>query len=333
MKKILSILLALIFCFGTLISCGNEEYSSSKSESSSEFVEESSSQSQGEETDSEMNSETIPEKEYRSYIFRDVMDIKYDTWLIKGLVRPIIDHCEKTINGRVYSPTTKVDAYLYDGYLKATDYYDAGSGASFIVEQTEDGASIEDAEVYYFNCPVKDKYAERFKESEISISKIAMDFAKEYISDFSIYKLDIDAVQVAVGTNSGLYATKYTFSRKINGYSTTDNLSITVTFGGTIEEFSIGQIGAFDEVEKTVDFEKVEESVKKELEYECYKLDVDMSAVSPQSSRLIKRDDGRIVLAQVFTITVNKPNEEFLQKNMTIITPLDFEPFEINIEK
>jgi hypothetical protein len=161
-----------------------------------------------------------------------------------------------------------------------------------------------------------------------------MDFAKEYnITDFSLYNLDIIGVQVAVGTNSGLYATKYTFSRKINGYSTTDYLSITVTFGGTIEEFSIGQIGAFDEVEKTVDFEKVEESVKKELEYECYKLDVDMTAVSPQSSRLIKRDDGRIVLAQVFTITVNKPNEEFLQKSMTIITPLDFEPFEINIEK
>ncbi len=180
---------------------------------------------------------------------------------------------------------------------------------------------------------MEDKSEERFKESESPISKIAMDFAKEYISDFSTYKLDVDSVQVSAGTNSGFYATKYTFRKTIKGHSTTDNLSVTVTYGGTIEEFSIGQIGAFDEVEKTVDFEKVEQSVRKELEYECYKLDVDMTAVSPLSSRIIKRDDGRIVLAQVFTITVNKPNEEFLQKSMTIITPLDFEPFEINIEK
>ena len=36
MKKLLSILLALIFCFGTLISCGNEESSSSESDQESE---------------------------------------------------------------------------------------------------------------------------------------------------------------------------------------------------------------------------------------------------------------------------------------------------------
>ena len=330
MKKILSLLLALTFCFIALISCGNEESSSSQSESSQESI----SQSQSEENNSETNSETIPEKEYRSYIFRDVMDIKYDTWLVEGSMCPITDSYEKIINGKVYSPTLKNYAFLYDGYLTATYYYDSNSGARFITEKTDNETSIENAKVFYFSCPVEDKSMERFKKSETPVPKIVMDFAKEYnITDFSLYNLDTIGVEVSPGTNSGFYATKYTFSRKVNGYSTTDYLSITVTFGGTIEEFSIGQIGAFDEVEKTVDFEKVEESVKKELEYECYKLDVDMTAVSPRSSRLIKRDDGRIVLAQVFTITVNKPNEDFLQKNMTIITPLDFEPFEINIEK
>ncbi len=114
MKKLLSILLALILCFGLLISCGNEEFSSSQSESGKS--EESYSQSQSEESSSEI----VSQKEYKSYVFRDVMDIKYDTWYVNGWVRPIVDPLEKTINGKVYSLTTKNDAFLYDGYLTAT---------------------------------------------------------------------------------------------------------------------------------------------------------------------------------------------------------------------
>ena len=333
MRKILSILLALILCLGALVSCGNEESSSSESD------QEGVSQSQGEENSSETNSETTPEKEYRSYVFRDVMKVIYgmesDMWKESDEKQIPFENCEKTINGIEYSPTYAIRTVeLYNGYVKAVRCSDIDNKALYFIEYGEN-TSLENSKVISFYDLSIVPTDEAQKTSEIPQIKIAVDFAKEYIKDFYDYDYSSTSFEIDDDCDNcpiTYYATKYLFSKKINGHFTTDEVSVTVSNSGKIIAFSIGQIGAFDEVEKTVDFEKVEESVKKELEYECYKLDVDMTAVSPLSSRIIKRDDGRIVLAQAFTITVNKPNEEFLQKSMTIITPLDFEPFEINIE-
>ena len=87
MKKLLSILLALIFCFSALISCGNEESSSSQSEMNSESSSESvvQSESTGEESKSEVpsetESETILDDSVLNNITRDTFANAYQSWI------------------------------------------------------------------------------------------------------------------------------------------------------------------------------------------------------------------------------------------------------------
>ncbi len=87
MKKLLSILLALILCFGLLISCGNEESSSSQSEKKSESSSESvvQSESTGEESKSEVPTETETETNLGEGVVlgvtRDTFATAYESWI------------------------------------------------------------------------------------------------------------------------------------------------------------------------------------------------------------------------------------------------------------
>ncbi len=87
MKKLLSILLALILCFGLLISCGNEENSSSQSEKKSESSSESVVQSEStcEESTSEVPTETETETNLGEGVVlgvtRDTFATAYESWI------------------------------------------------------------------------------------------------------------------------------------------------------------------------------------------------------------------------------------------------------------
>ena len=79
MKKILSMLLALMFCFGALISCGNEENSSSSSESV--FQTESASEEHKSEVTTETETETNLGEGVVLGITRDTFANAYESWI------------------------------------------------------------------------------------------------------------------------------------------------------------------------------------------------------------------------------------------------------------
>ena len=299
MKKIVSFILLLCLCIG-MIGC---------------------------------NSTDNTPKEYTSYVAYDFPWIgetqENALWYSTAGDQGVYGTYEKTINEITYSSKSAHTVQMYNGYIKATAFYDAERQVDFLVEY--DASSLDTARVIYFALPYSsiDRCEEVTKNSEIPVSKIAIDFAKQYITDIYSYKLEQCTVPVAPDLNCGYYAMKFVFRKEINGYSTTDYISITITNGGTIESFAIGQIGAFDECQANVDFAKVKESVDNAVKAECDKHGIEMTDVIPTASRLIKRYDGRIVLASAFDFVIDKPNADYTRNSFCVVTPLDFEPFDM----
>lgn len=305
MNKIFSILLALIFCFGTLVSCKNEEE---------------------------------PQNPYTSYLFDDsnfeFWEERYSSewWGLthSQIPNPVKPTLQIELFGKTYTGEYCETSCRENGYILGDVYFDAENKAEFVIEPLD--SENAKPKIFHFRQEISRKEEKEYNGSSSPSIKMAADIALQYTDSLKEYTLDTKDLLVAPGTNSGGYGTEYVFEKKVNDYLTTDYISIAITNRGTVERITIGQTGAFDEVEKTVDFEKVKESVSEKLELVCKEKGVDISNSIYFGGRLLKRYDERIVLVSSYWI-YKIVDGEYISETFTIITPLDFEPFEINIEK
>lgn len=99
---------------------------------------------------------------------------------------------------------------------------------------------------FYTNEPIKD--------DNIKTNNEAIDFAttiaKNYIDiiDYEIFPEDEDVIKYEIdGKEFSLFLYTITFARKINGYLTSDYISIKITSKGNIASIKMGDIGVFND--------------------------------------------------------------------------------------
>lgn len=127
--------------------------------------------------------------------------------------------------------------------------------------------------------------------SATECKQIAEALAKSYI-DISEYRTE---------ENIGDFLYSITYFREIDGYRTTDQLSISVTYKGEIFSFSRTNLGSFADVsEIDYDHEKIEHAVHRKIK-EIYSDENKHIGYNINSVVLIRLDDGSI--AFLFEIT------------------------------
>ena len=284
MKKTFSIILLLCLCLG-VVSCSPEEKVYNSKISSEAFV-----------------LHTVPEKEV--YVYFDY------------IMPPDGEHRKPKVvsfNGETYT-SEKYDYtendYKYGSAMKR-DYYYAGNGVSFAVESGTD-------RLVYFHQSFDIR--EETANGETPPLTIAQEIAKQYLGDLSSY--DTKREFLYVSENGEDYATKYTYTKSVQGYSTTDFLSVTVTNSGKIESFSAGQIGAFDSIEK-INTEKVEESINNVLAEKFEKDGVVITEKLSFGKRIVLLESKEVHLASCYCVWTKGADGAEKYEYVTVLTYLE----------
>ena len=285
MKKLLSIIFLSCLCLHVFASCneGGEKYVSEISKEG--FV-----------------LDNLPEDE--GYVY-------FDHIKPPDNARPE----SKTIafNGKDYTSTRYMNTendYRYGAAIKR-DYYYARDGVSFAVESGTD-------RLVYFHQSLDIR--EETANGETPPLTIAQEIAKQYLGDLSSY--DTKREFLYVSENGEDYATKYTYTKSVQGYSTTDFLSVTVTNSGKIESFSAGQIGAFDSIEK-INTEKVEESINNVLAEKFEKDGVVITEKLSFGKRIVLLESKEVHLASCYCVWTKGADGAEKYEYVTVLTHLE----------
>ena len=285
MKKLLSIIFLSCLCLHVFASCneGGEKYVSEISKEG--FV-----------------LDNLPEDE--GYVY-------FDHIKPPDNARPE----SKTIafNGKDYTSTRYMNTendYRYGAAIKR-DYYYARDGVSFALETGTD-------RLVYFHQSFDIR--EETAYGEVAPLTIAQEIAKQYLGDLSFY--DTKREFLYVSENGEDYATKYTYTKSVQGYSTTDFLSVTVTNSGKIESFSAGQIGAFDSIEK-INTEKVEESINNVLAEKFEKDGVVITEKLSFGKRIVLLESKEVHLASCYCVWTKGADGAEKYEYVTVLTHLE----------
>lgn len=285
MKKLLSIIFLSCLCLHVFASCneGGEKYVSEISKEG--FV-----------------LDNLPEDE--GYVY-------FDHIKPPDNARPE----SKTIafNGKDYTSTRYMNTendYRYGAAIKR-DYYYARDGVSFALETGTD-------RLVYFGQSIDIRQETALGDT--SSLTVAQEIAKQYLGDPSLYDLKTETLYVS--ENGIDYGTKYTYTKRALGYSTTDFLCVSITNSGKIYELSIGQTGVFDALEE-FDKSKVEESIK-DIIYSTYEKDgAKITGQQPRGSRLVVLENGKIVLASNYYIWIKDGNGLETLEHSTVLTYIE----------
>ena len=199
----------------------------------------------------------------------------------------------------------------YGGNIKR-DYYYVGDGVSFAVESGTD-------RIVYFRQAFLDLKTESVR-GETSKLTIAQDIAKQYLGDLFLY--DLKSETLYVSENGVDYGTKYTYTKRVQGYSTTDFLCVSVTNSGKIEKLSIGQTGAFDSIEK-INTEKIEESISNVLAENFEKDGTVITEKLSCGKRIVLLESGEVHLASCYYVWTKGADGAEKYEYVTVLTHLE----------
>ena len=236
MKKLVAILLTLVFCLGIFVSCDNE-------------------------TPTESSSEDILYKSEEIHLDTSGVVLPFDNDICNiGVV-----FCEKD---NMLDKQLLVYGKLYDGSYISTNQINLTNAKIDYYENKESGVSFAFFEntdnLKYFKQKIPNYSDEKNNVPNEDLMRIAQELANRYLTDTSLYEVHSEKLYEYPGTNEMPYAEMFIYVKKVQGYYTNDYFYTVITNSGIVAEISIGQIGVFDDLYK-IDNSKLRESIESEL--------------------------------------------------------------------
>lgn len=278
MKKSISIILLLCLCFG-VVSCTPDEPEIS------------------------YESEIIDENGFFNLVI-------FERHGAVGIEESITERHmpDKTIEfmGKAYTGRYQHSSIPIKGLLPSYKaYYDAKNKVSFYVDEIT-------GNVIYFARNTQDVIAEEKQAIERgnvhTVLFNARNIANEYVGNISEYHITIDGLDENPIDNTDGYGWNVTYTKNVQGYPTSDYISISITHSGIIEEFRIGCIGAFDDFEQEIDADKVEESIKSKLSSFYGEKGSTINDILFADEYLFKTSDGKVCLLSDVTVYLTLPD-------------------------
>ncbi len=252
MKTYISIISILLSLLLILSSCNLKNNSSTESSTVNNYIDHTLEYYTGEVTSSNITSLIA------DFTSNESLAFEIDYWTgIPFFKEDMADkfcnaHGKSYTGSYSYSEIDRWNSYIEDNYL--TEKY------------IEFGFRNDTGKLVYLNLMNSDFFItepylndiDNHYETAVSIAK---DIAKEYVDDISDY------TQIIQKPNNSDKIPCYTikFTRKINGYDSSDYINIRITCNGNLASIKVGDINAFKDVTFHIDSADINESISNKI--------------------------------------------------------------------
>lgn len=246
--------------------------------------------------------------------------IEYDLWPLEIFYK-----------NNMKNKTVSVLGSTFEGEYRSSIVVTLNSFASDKY-RCEDGTEFElrddTGEIVYFGLELENVYKaesklEDLENPEETRMAIARETAKNFVSDIDEYEMSIETSYTTHDYINGGTMTfgTYRFDKKLYGYTTSDYIEILVSPRGTVTGISIGDIGAFDNIDLDFDMDMLNESVisktKQSYENSEYNL-IDCNIIS---YRFGVSPNGDVIAVSGVNVTFQHPDsEEIFNSSLCIYT-------------
>lgn len=157
---------------------------------------------------------------------------------------------------------------------------------------------------------------------------LAIDVASNYVDDINEYTQIFDEdesitrYKERAGKTHQITYHFVTFAKKINGYFSSDYITVKVTSKGTLASIMTGDIGAFDDITLNFDTATMDQSISKKIEstYRESKLNVKKSNIDDQ--KIVLTPNGDICMYSNIAIYGADDSEIEIQTGISLLTIL-----------
>ena len=292
MKKLLAILLTLVLCLGMLVGCGPD---------------------------------STDEISYNTDTF-ETDTISIDVFSRHAIITGESENkrhqpdASITVGGNEYTAEYSNHWYSVRGLMPdRISYYIEENNAHVNIDANSGKLVRFSRSMYDVAKEEKEKNPNSYSTEQNYI--VAYDIAKEYVGDISRYdKVTIRYLDANPLDNGMNYGTEVTFTKTIQGYLTSDIVTVGISNSGIIETIAVGHTGAFDDFNETIDREKVNESINARIKEECDKDGATIDSISYLDQRLFKSTDSKYYLVTDLFLYVTLSNGEKTTMYRTLIT-------------
>lgn len=322
MKKILSLILIMALCFAILSSCGNTEITPTTGSTTGTQASTTATVPLAEIFGATLPAVKAPGgsglTEYRSYVcalanssYAPKMEIDFSN--DKEGIAPPFSSIKVNFEGTEYNLSyTTSSRKTGNMYRKHT--YSFSTLSLYMNEATQEcvGFWFTPAE---FAADDKLPDIENFEDEFLNMSD-------EYVSQFintKDYERTYEIPKFNSLANTKIYKVIYT--KYYNGIKTNDTVDIEITSKGKIKSLHINNVGAFDDITKEIDIDKVNQSVEDKVYTSCSREVLDCE-ISDQYLGFTPEGDLIVISHVNITISHNK-EENIISKVGTILaTPV-----------
>ena len=157
---------------------------------------------------------------------------------------------------------------------------------------------------------------------------LATEIAGEYVDDISEYTRIIEEPRTRYKERDGkTYEITYyviTFAKKVEGYLSTDYISVKVTSKGTLASIIMGDINAFEDIEFDFDLDAVTQSISDKVEatYKNSRFSSDKAIIEDQ--KMVITPNGEVCIYSSIFIDGTDENGYEIKTGMFILTVIGY---------
>lgn len=272
--------------------------------------------------------DSVNDSIYKSFVCDSVNDgigasAEVDFW--NGLYFKKQNMSDKTyvINGKSYtasyreSVVDKMNSYTTDIYIDENKIefglrHDTGELALFNLMNAE-----------FFN---SEPYLPEVNNPLDTAKRIATKIASEYVDDISEYTQIIEEPRVYYKEKDGIkYEISYyiiTFAKKVNGYFSSDYISVKVTSKGNLASIKIGDINAFKNIHLEFDIKVMNQSILDKIDYTYAKSIFKVKESSVRDQKIVLTPNGNVCMRTEMEVVGTDTSNIERRTSLVILTVL-----------
>lgn len=213
------------------------------------------------------------------------------------------------------SKNEKLNSYI-------TDFYRSKDGINF-------GLNRSSGRLVYINFLTSDFFnTEPFLPDVENSSDFAKNLSQKIAQSFietSSYELiieDEDVYYSEIDSEKSIVFFEFTYAKKVEGYYSSDYISIRITSKGNVASVKVGDIGSFENISFSINSSDVEKSINNKVNKELKEYGYKVNEIKIVNQKIIKTSDGYGVFSNV-SINVDTAKSINQSVLLSIITYLN----------
>ena len=224
-----------------------------------------------------------------------------------------------SVNNKIYNGKYS-DSIIRTKISYVTDMYeDEETHVTFgLNSRTGDLVSINNKNNDFWN---RETFLEELENPQEYAILVATQLASQYVDDIYKYKM-VAEKSYSLQDPQQVQFYNIKFYKEIDGFATSDFVSVQVTRKGTVAVLSIGEIGAFDAVDLVINQKSLNKSISEKVENVYNQRNLQVKKINIEEQQLAITPDGEVCMCSTVIVDVTDESGNETQTGVAIITIL-----------